>query len=141
MEAYWRSLKHQWLFLNTLDTVARVRALVEFHVTEHNTKMPHAALRGQTPDEMFFGIAAKVPEELALAKTNARQRAWPPTGRFPASAVSSSKPACRHSTFFSDFHAADVANNKFKMSSHAAPMNSRTVPDACVSFRSSLEPP
>jgi putative transposase len=72
IEAYWRSLKHQWLFLNTLDCVARVRAMVEFYVNEHNTKMPHAAFSGQTPDEMFFGTGAKVPEELALAKGNAR---------------------------------------------------------------------
>ena len=71
IEAYWRSLKHQWLFLNTLDSVARVRAMVEFHVNEHNTKMPHPAFSGQTPDEIFFGTGAKVPEELALAKGNA----------------------------------------------------------------------
>jgi hypothetical protein len=72
IEAYWRSLKHQWLFLNTLDSVARVRAMVEFHVNEHNTKMPHPAFCGQTPDEIFFGTGAKVPEKLALAKGNAR---------------------------------------------------------------------
>jgi putative transposase len=72
IEAYWRSLKHQWLFLNTLDSVARVRAMVEFHVNEHNTKMPHPAFSGQTPDEMFFGTGAGVPEEPALAKGNAR---------------------------------------------------------------------
>jgi hypothetical protein len=72
IEAYWRSLKHQWLFLNTLDSVARVRALVEFYVDEHNTKMPHPAFSGQTPDEMFFGTGAKVPDGLALAKSNAR---------------------------------------------------------------------
>src|SRR5450631_3872486 len=72
IEAYWRSLKHQWLFLNTLDSVARVRAMVEFHVNEHNTKMPHPAFSGQTPDEIFFGTGAEVPEELALAKGNAR---------------------------------------------------------------------
>jgi hypothetical protein len=72
VEAYWRSLKHQWLFLNSLDSVARVRTLVEFHVNEHNTKMPHPAFDGQTPDEVFFGTGAKVPEELALARGNAR---------------------------------------------------------------------
>jgi hypothetical protein len=72
IEAYWRSLKHQWLFLNTLDSVARVRALVEFYVNEHNTKMPHSAFAGQTPDEMFFGTGGKVPEELALARSTAR---------------------------------------------------------------------
>jgi putative transposase len=72
IEAFWRSLKHQWLFLNTLDSVARVRTLVEFYVSEHNTKMPHPAFGGQTPDEMFFGTGSNVPEDLALAKSNAR---------------------------------------------------------------------
>ena len=72
VEAFWRSLKHQWLFLNTLDTVARVRALVEFYVTEHNTKMPHPAFAGQTPNEVFFGTGTKVPEEVAVAKSQAR---------------------------------------------------------------------
>ena len=71
MEAFWRSLKHQWLFLNSLDTVAHVRALVEFYVTEHNTKMLHPAFAGQTPDEMFFGTGTNVPEKLAVAKADA----------------------------------------------------------------------
>jgi len=44
----------------------------DFYVNEHNTKMPHPAFGGQTPDEMFFGTGTKVSEELALAKTNAR---------------------------------------------------------------------
>jgi len=43
IEACRCSLKRQWLFLNTLDSVARVRAMVEFHVNEDNTKMPHPA--------------------------------------------------------------------------------------------------
>ena len=68
----WWLTELQWLFLNTLDSVARVRAMVEFYVNEHNTKMPHPAFSGQTPDEMFFGTGAKVPEELALAKDHAR---------------------------------------------------------------------
>jgi hypothetical protein len=37
-------LKHQWLFLNTLDTIATVRRLVSFYVLEHNTRLPHSAL-------------------------------------------------------------------------------------------------
>jgi hypothetical protein len=36
--------------------------------------MPHPAFGGRTPDEMFFGTGAKVPEELALAKSNAHGR-------------------------------------------------------------------
>lgn len=57
IEAWWRSLKHQWLFLHSLDTVDRVRSLVAFFVEEHNAKMPHAAFEGHTPDEMFLGPA------------------------------------------------------------------------------------
>jgi len=75
VEAYWRSLKHQWLFLNSLDSVARVRTLVEFHVNEHNTKMPHPAFDGQT-------------------------LAWPPIARCRANAVLGSK---RQSQFLFDF--------------------------------------
>ena len=30
IEAWWRSLKHQWLYLNPLDNIATVKKLVEF---------------------------------------------------------------------------------------------------------------
>jgi hypothetical protein len=36
IEAWWRSLKHQWLYLHPLDSVATVRRLVEFYVHEQN---------------------------------------------------------------------------------------------------------
>jgi hypothetical protein len=55
IEAWWRSLKHQWLFLHSLDSVTTVRRLVEFSVQQHNRVLPHSAFRGQTPDEMYFG--------------------------------------------------------------------------------------
>ncbi|HET7439096.1 MAG TPA: integrase core domain-containing protein, partial [Nitrospira sp.] len=55
IEAWWRSLKHQWLFLHSLDGVTTVRRLVEFYVGEHNRVLPHSAFRGQTPEEMYFG--------------------------------------------------------------------------------------
>jgi putative transposase len=71
IEAFWRSLKHQWLFLNSLDTIARLRTLVAFFVEEHNTKMPHAAFRGQTPDEMYFGTKPNLTLELAAARKEA----------------------------------------------------------------------
>jgi hypothetical protein len=74
IEAWWRSLKHQWLYLNTLDTMAHLEKLVAFFVDAHNRQMPHSAFRGQTPDEMYFGIAAYLPEELAVARKKARER-------------------------------------------------------------------
>ena len=72
IEALWRSLKHQWLYLNSLDSVERLRTLVAFYVEQHNTQMPHAAFSGQTPDEMYFGTAVDLPAQLAAARNKAR---------------------------------------------------------------------
>ena len=52
--------RHQWLYLHGLDSIERLRGLVEFYVEQHNGVMPQAAFDGQTPDEMFFGIGAGV---------------------------------------------------------------------------------
>ena len=73
IEAWWRSLKHQWLFLHSLDSVATVRRLVAFYVDEHNRVLPHSAFRGQTPDEMYFGTGDAVPAELAARAAAARR--------------------------------------------------------------------
>jgi hypothetical protein len=42
--------------------------------TEHNERIPHAAFDGQTPDEIYFGRGADVPDELAVARREARKR-------------------------------------------------------------------
>ena len=73
IESWWRVLKHQWLYLNTLDTLATVRKLVAFYVDQHNSHLPHAAFYGQTPDEMYFGRGAEVPKRLQAARAAARQ--------------------------------------------------------------------
>ena len=73
IEAWWRSLKHQWLFLNPLDSVTTVRRLVEFYVAEHNRVLPHSAFRSQTPDEMYFGTGDAVPADLTARATAARR--------------------------------------------------------------------
>ena len=73
IEAWWRSLKHQWLYLHSLDSVATIRRLVTFYVHEHNQVLPHSAFRGQTPDEMYFGTGEAVPEDLTSRATAARR--------------------------------------------------------------------
>jgi putative transposase len=73
IESWWRALKHQWLYLNTLDTVSSLEKLVAFYVDEHNMRLPHSAFRGQTPDEMYFGTGASIPDELEAAKKIACQ--------------------------------------------------------------------
>ena len=72
IEAFWRSLKHQWLYINSLDSIERLRALVAFFVEQHNTQMPHPAFSGQTPDEMYFGTAVNLPAQLAADRSKAR---------------------------------------------------------------------
>ena len=73
IEAWWRSLKHQWLFLHSLDSVATIRRLVAFYVHEHNHVLPHSAFRGQTPDEMYFGTGDAVPADLRSRAAAARR--------------------------------------------------------------------
>jgi putative transposase len=73
IEAWWRSLKHSWLFLHPLDSAAKVRRLVAFYVGEHNGRIPHFAFHGQTPDEMYRGTGADVPDQLVAAREMARR--------------------------------------------------------------------
>jgi transposase InsO family protein len=86
IEAWWRSLKHQWLFLHSLDSIATVRRLVAFYVDEHNRVLPHSALRGQTPDELYFGTGDTIEADLTsrgaaarLARVKANRSASCPT--------------------------------------------------------------
>ncbi len=72
IEAWWRTLKHQWLFLNTLDSTETVEKLVRFYVTEHNQRLPHSAFQGQTPDEMYFAQGDGIPNDLESARKAAR---------------------------------------------------------------------
>ncbi len=72
IEAWWRTLKHQWLYINPLDSLEAVRRLVEFYVASHNSEIPHSAFQGQTPDEIYFGRSYKIPETLDLARRQAR---------------------------------------------------------------------
>jgi putative transposase len=47
IEAWWRFLKHQWLFLHSLESVTTVRGLVALYVHEHNRVLPRSR-NGQT---------------------------------------------------------------------------------------------
>jgi hypothetical protein len=73
IEAWWRCLKHQWLFLHSLDSVTTVRRLVAFYVDQHNRVLPLSAFHGQTTDEMYFGTGAAVPADLRSGAATARR--------------------------------------------------------------------
>ncbi len=67
-----RTNKHQWLYRNELDTASSLRRLVDFYVREHNTRLPHSAFQGQTPDEMYLGTGEHVPQDLDSRRKAAR---------------------------------------------------------------------
>ncbi len=73
IEAFWRAIKHQWLYLNNLDNIVTLRRLVTFYIDEYNSALPHSAFKGHTPDEMYFGTGAGVEDKLKLGKKNARE--------------------------------------------------------------------
>ncbi len=50
-----------------------MKKLVTFYVEEHNTRLPHSAFRGQTPDEMYFATGNKIPRQLEIARKAARE--------------------------------------------------------------------
>jgi hypothetical protein len=73
IEAFSRSSRHAWLYLEKLDNMATLRRRIAFYVRAHNEAIPHAAFAGQTPDEMYFGNGDAVVIELASVRVGACQ--------------------------------------------------------------------
>jgi putative transposase len=73
IESWWRMLKHQWLYLNELDSVESVRKLVKFYVEQYNSVVPHPRFEGRTPDEVYFENGSDVPKQLEDARRAARK--------------------------------------------------------------------
>jgi putative transposase len=67
------SFRFFWIYINQLDSFAALERLISFYVSEHNTRMPHAAFPGQTPDEVYFRRGDDEPDQLAEAARLARQ--------------------------------------------------------------------
>ena len=74
IEAFWRKRKHSYLFKYNLDSLATVKRLIAKFIDEYNTLMPHSAFRGQTPAEIYFGIAPDIEKHLAEERTKAREK-------------------------------------------------------------------
>jgi transposase InsO family protein len=64
IEAWWRTLKHQWLYLHCLDDFSKLELLIRFYVAQHNSVLPHSAFQGETPDEMYFGTGNELAGQL-----------------------------------------------------------------------------
>ena len=55
IEALFRSLKHRWLFMNSLTTFESVKESVSKYLCDHNYRIPHHALKGALPIEIYTG--------------------------------------------------------------------------------------
>ena len=108
IEAFWRSLRHQWLYLHSLDNLAALTRLVTFYVEQHNAVMPHSAFGGQTPDEIYFGRGDRVGERLAASCREARRARMEANRR--ASCAVCQPPAIGQSA--SDTQAVAIANTR-----------------------------
>ena len=53
IEAFFRSMKNNFLYFQDLRSVETFKRKVAYYVNEHNHKIPHSALRGATPGENF----------------------------------------------------------------------------------------
>jgi putative transposase len=73
IEAFWKQLKHQWLYLHHLDSIATLRRLVTAYVQDHNDLIPRVELRARTPDEAYALAEVDLAERLATAHTDARR--------------------------------------------------------------------
>ncbi len=59
IEAWWRQLKHQWLYLNELDSANSVRKFVAFYVEQHNSLFPILLFKGRRPTRWSLGPERK----------------------------------------------------------------------------------
>jgi transposase InsO family protein len=55
IEAFFRRLKHAWLFVHPLPSLSAVTSLTAQYIHDHNELIPHSALAGATPAEVFHG--------------------------------------------------------------------------------------
>ncbi len=69
-------------YLDQLQLFIEIVLLVAkcVYVHEHNTRLPHSAFQGQTPDEMYFQNGDHIPQRLETARQEVRQ-AWAEANR------------------------------------------------------------
>jgi hypothetical protein len=70
-EAFWRSLKHGWLYLHQLDTFPALEKLITFFVEQHNALVPHSAFAAT---DQVFPIERLRPAPLASSGEDACHR-------------------------------------------------------------------
>ena len=78
IEAWWREMKHAYLFTQVLDSVEAVTKHVDKYVVQHNSVVGRAIFDGRTPDKIYAGNETMLPGRLADERSAARRArvAW-----------------------------------------------------------------
>jgi len=54
VERFWRTIKYEQVYLHAYDGVGEARQSIDCYIAFYNTRRPHAALDGRTPDQAYF---------------------------------------------------------------------------------------
>jgi putative transposase len=54
VERFWRTVKYEEVYLHAYDGVGQARQSIDRYIAFYNTRRPHAALDGRTPDQAYF---------------------------------------------------------------------------------------
>jgi putative transposase len=54
VERLWKTIKYEEVYLHAYDSVTEARLALSRYITFYNTRRPHSALDGQTPDTAYF---------------------------------------------------------------------------------------
>jgi Integrase core domain len=54
VERFWRTIKYEQVYLHAYDGVGEARQSIGCYIAFYNTRRPHTALDGRTPDQAYF---------------------------------------------------------------------------------------
>jgi putative transposase len=54
VERFWRTVKYEEVYLHAYNDVGQAWQSIGRYITFYNTRRPHAALDGRTPDQAYF---------------------------------------------------------------------------------------
>ena len=54
VERFWRTIKYEEVYLHAYDGVGEARQSIGRYIAFYNTRRPHVALDGRTPDQAYF---------------------------------------------------------------------------------------
>lgn len=69
IEVLFRALKNNYLYHVPARTKNQLMRRLKFYFDQHNNVMPHGALEGKIPNELYHGIDTSMMEEEILKKT------------------------------------------------------------------------